>query len=518
MAKRRKAAQATIKRSIESIEPPLTNIKSLEKTRRSIILPTSQCNPPLTRETKAVRKVTTRSELDSAKEARSPPFPCQIAQVVIPACLQHIASSPRSAVGSVPVLLRPRTKPSLTNSISFGGPNSSSEAGDSVRTDDVSAVENRPREDGEEYDVERILAEKKGSCVHEFLVQWVGYDEPTWVPADDCFCEDLIKAFRAIPRARTLKTRRTHQEVVLEQLQQRELRAQRRAEKRSVRPPPYRAQSLETEAIQNAATVELLSQARPKIDQVEASGKLGGTILPRCARANTARFSTRPPTPVMAHVPRDVATGEILQRSKAENNVQMVSVSNAAREDIGKTHLDPGNEREIQNSSQTAVVENTQVQADESRKPEYVEAKRQQKRTTVGQRMNRPRPKKLQRQSREGAKKYTDWGTKKREARLSVHIRFDESEMAIDATPLGMPSLCLFTSRPDTACGDALRNALIQEKKAARPSLLRHEFSSHMSQKHAESLINQTRASPERAFGFSLSSNSILLSIEKDED
>ncbi|KAE9372906.1 hypothetical protein N431DRAFT_340566 [Stipitochalara longipes BDJ] len=54
--------------------------------------------------------------------------------------------------------------------------------------------------DTEIWEVKRVVAEKRGPRIHEFLLEWIGSDEQNWISAKRCECEDLIAEFRAIPR------------------------------------------------------------------------------------------------------------------------------------------------------------------------------------------------------------------------------------------------------------------------------------------------------------------------------
>jgi hypothetical protein len=55
--------------------------------------------------------------------------------------------------------------------------------------------------DGEEFDVERVIAERTGpNGMHEYLLGWVGYTELNWIPAQNCNCAELIAQFHAVPQ------------------------------------------------------------------------------------------------------------------------------------------------------------------------------------------------------------------------------------------------------------------------------------------------------------------------------
>jgi len=68
---------------------------------------------------------------------------------------------------------------------------------DSEKSDNESVSNNIPRK---HYDVLKIVGEKIGPNVHEFLVKWMDYDEVNWISDDDCFCPDLIEEFREAQR------------------------------------------------------------------------------------------------------------------------------------------------------------------------------------------------------------------------------------------------------------------------------------------------------------------------------
>jgi len=47
----------------------------------------------------------------------------------------------------------------------------------------------------EEYEVEAILRKQITKGKTKYLIKWKGYTKPTWAPAEDVFCQDLIDAF-----------------------------------------------------------------------------------------------------------------------------------------------------------------------------------------------------------------------------------------------------------------------------------------------------------------------------------
>lgn len=53
-------------------------------------------------------------------------------------------------------------------------------------------------QEGVLYDVAEVIGEKHSSNkIHEFQIVWKNYDEITWIPADNCYCTDLIASYRA---------------------------------------------------------------------------------------------------------------------------------------------------------------------------------------------------------------------------------------------------------------------------------------------------------------------------------
>lgn len=58
----------------------------------------------------------------------------------------------------------------------------------------------RERDDGSvlgnEYIVSRIIGEKIGTSIHQFLVEWVNYPGRNWIHQQDCSCQEKINEFR----------------------------------------------------------------------------------------------------------------------------------------------------------------------------------------------------------------------------------------------------------------------------------------------------------------------------------
>jgi hypothetical protein len=66
----------------------------------------------------------------------------------------------------------------------------------SIEQDD----EDENRKDSDDFDVERVIAQRTGRGMNEYLLGWVGYTELSWIPADDCDCDELIAQFHNVPR------------------------------------------------------------------------------------------------------------------------------------------------------------------------------------------------------------------------------------------------------------------------------------------------------------------------------
>jgi hypothetical protein len=54
--------------------------------------------------------------------------------------------------------------------------------------------------DGEDFEVERVIAQRTGRRTHEYLLGWVGYTELSWISAQHCKCDELIAQFQNVPR------------------------------------------------------------------------------------------------------------------------------------------------------------------------------------------------------------------------------------------------------------------------------------------------------------------------------
>ncbi|CZR69859.1 uncharacterized protein PAC_19759 [Phialocephala subalpina] len=524
MAKRRKAAQETVKRTSESLEPTSDVNASNKRTRRSMVpgIAHSETTPAMA-EMRVVPNVVTRSNQTlTMPNGNIQTRPRQALQVVI--------ASTNLADARVPVISKPELEAPLTIS-----PMSRRTCRSSLARSDFSdesescptTVDDLPQDEGEVYDVERVLGEKIGPGIHEFLIQWTGYDEQSWVPAEDCFCDELVTAFRAVPRTKTIEMAWIEQETVVARPTRRDTGAKSKTKvsSKTLPPPVRRIRDLITGRLQRLPTPALPPHSASDADREETPA------LPRYARANTARFSTRPPTPVRVHTHQDQATRDIMwQRSKAMSEVQIISwtVTPAVKErrengrpkmsqvvgagqNIKLEESDGDNTREVElqkTDALAAIIPQEAVPT--GREQDHLTSKRQQEHID----RQKPRDMSLRKynNNQSSLHQVASWNHL-----VPVHIRFDENDVPIQQARPQTPFAPRLISRPEVFCDDVLRRARTEEKKSAGPSLLRHEFSSSMSYKHAEALINNTRASPERAFGFSLPSNTVLLSIERDE-
>jgi hypothetical protein len=70
-----------------------------------------------------------------------------------------------------------------------------------------------------EYEVLRIIGEKIGQLIHEFLIEWFAYEEQSWIPVKDCSCPDRIREFREQQLRELLAAGREHHEEAIRKLQ-----------------------------------------------------------------------------------------------------------------------------------------------------------------------------------------------------------------------------------------------------------------------------------------------------------
>lgn len=92
------------------------------------------------------------------------------------------------------------------DSISAHGPLLPSIENDDIDLWDVPLSPSRPRtesrgpspchQNGDEFEVKRVVGEKKGPNKHQFLLEWVDYEVRNWIPSYNCSCPDLIEEFR----------------------------------------------------------------------------------------------------------------------------------------------------------------------------------------------------------------------------------------------------------------------------------------------------------------------------------
>jgi len=176
--------------------------------------------------------------------------------------------------------------------------------------------------DPDEYDVERIMGERRRRGKHEFLVRWVGWDEMNWISVRNCFCPDLIEEFRSAQRARRanlLATPVDGQEFEAESLRQLADAARISAETGNV-PNPSRLRLRDKKgrysrkaARHHAVTTEPVPM---EIDDPqphsESDDEDFGTPRLRVQRSNTAIRSRNRPQSVFWNTPQEPQDGEIL--------------------------------------------------------------------------------------------------------------------------------------------------------------------------------------------------------------
>jgi hypothetical protein len=176
---------------------------------------------------------------------------------------------------------------------------------DDSEDDLMESIEDDDEEsEGEDYEVERVIAEKTGHGVHEYLIGWVGYDELSWIPASNCDCEDLTAEFRAVPRVRVIAESLASKEWEDERVR----RMQKAAEKRAAKPPtvkPPRVPGVgsirnpKTGRFEKRKVGDCLSEIRKRLESqwrgIQSDDESDGDLMSddedvgRNAAANTAR-------------------------------------------------------------------------------------------------------------------------------------------------------------------------------------------------------------------------------------
>jgi hypothetical protein len=114
------------------------------------------------------------------------------------------------------------------------------------------------QDEGEHYEVEKIIGEATGEGRHEYLVQWVGYQELDWIPAEDCFCPEKIAEFRKVPRMKVLVAQLMSENAGTEKLSSVPLSSKNKLNKPNVKAPQLpclgKVQNLEGEFINHQVT------------------------------------------------------------------------------------------------------------------------------------------------------------------------------------------------------------------------------------------------------------------------
>lgn len=165
--------------------------------------------------------------------------------------------------------------------------------------------------DGEDYEVERVIAERKGLGVHDFLLKWLGYEELSWIRASNCrHCKELIADFRAVPRVK----------VVAEDLEAKELeeervrRSENAARTKAPKPPKVKRsrvegascfEDLKTRKFAKRRTIVYDSQSDSEWGGIESDDD-GGVFnnFSTTLEAATARTQSKTPDPGRRTTPR----------------------------------------------------------------------------------------------------------------------------------------------------------------------------------------------------------------------
>lgn len=63
-------------------------------------------------------------------------------------------------------------------------------------------------EEEEEYEVEKVMGKKGSGSTLKYLIKWKGYQKPTWEPAANCDCKEMIIAYER-QNAESSKQKRT---------------------------------------------------------------------------------------------------------------------------------------------------------------------------------------------------------------------------------------------------------------------------------------------------------------------
>lgn len=244
MAKRRKAAQATVRVSSESQETTPARLASTVSPQSSIVGGSNFTSPTQdkaqeTRIVPAVKRRQSQYPTSSPTQPKShhtrgvsPTHPC-VQTSDSPSEDQCQAVASRSTQSPVSYVQSCQS----TEKIEISESDASSVDSDEPDQEQGSEEDDEEEEDGEVFEVERILDERNVYGDVQFLLQWANYPEQSWISEDDCDCEELIRNFRAL-RARRLRLRRSRVSCSNiqqygpdpgDQVDQRNLRAKRRA-------------------------------------------------------------------------------------------------------------------------------------------------------------------------------------------------------------------------------------------------------------------------------------------------
>ena len=245
-----------------------------------------------------------------------------------------------------------RPKPGQCHSVVFEGIVSGGAVGVGGRISDavnnmndlvLASIEGKDDvDDDKEYEVERIVGEKIGKGVHEYLIQWVGYDELNWISANDCFCPDLIAEFRSVQRVGLVEAALAGREAEAERLRKLANAAKVEAEKLPEQPKPANSSKSQRDPKTGRFVKKALRTKRPKIATVEMGiGKSADSSDPdreeshsvsRDARANTARLPVNRPVASVWNTCRDTETGEIIWIRRERDVGQKMTPENRAED------------------------------------------------------------------------------------------------------------------------------------------------------------------------------------------
>lgn len=189
-----------------------------------------------------------------------------------------------------------------------------------------------------EYEVDKIGGERRGLRGHRFLIQWVGWEDLDWVPARDCFCDDLIAEFRAVQREDLLAAQVDGRETEAYSLKQLidaartaaergddsnpSLRRQHNNERSPRKMPSGEAVSIEPAAM-NLGTSQVESDAEDDDNYLRERGRRSNTAI----RSKSRTMSVLRDTP---QVPGDDEILWIRSRTVTPGSAESKTIGNRA--------------------------------------------------------------------------------------------------------------------------------------------------------------------------------------------